>query len=688
MSGVRYLEVGCTKSELRELVMAWDYHKLEAVNVIEEEGADFEGSRLTEDSRLFAYVSKNTHELEIQELSNSYPSTVFHYSVNDEYYSRPTTNWYSSGKNGTKSSIKGMKAEAFAKEVKRFFSASSSEAEGVFHKATIMPEGNVITVGINRFGECNTSSWTDIVQISCGNWHTVGLRRDGTLVACGSNANGQCNVGDIKEKAVSVTCGRYHTATLTASGKVVVCGSLEQQAADSDDDETPLYPVYFPLKCRASYNLPVPLSKIKDKYSYLDTISLDQKLKIRPRPGRNRIVLQGVDAEGEVVFDSLLVEASEIMESPKVDRGLARVAEYLDCKLDSVYMPTKSLLFYDVRLDLKLPESIASKAVNDMAMYKQTKVDEWDPVTRIISVYDAVIGISDSGEMFAYGFCPCSENDIRENTGLKRKCVPEPPLKEDNGKRLMPKATASSDVVIPIVDEKYSFDYQNIDSVPDEYYTGVLTTDRSTGEPIFFKPKKNTVTVIIVNQPLTVIVQLAQNLNTIWNRFSYFYTNQYSDSFVGEGSMYDPFEAAKLSEKNGIDVLGFYADKDNYSNTLPNVVYGTPTLPDNYIKNRSMLFAKLCMLCHNESVIECIVKAMPRKKNNKFYKNRVVRIATLFCVDSQYRTFELIATSKSDTELRISAVRTLLCHQNINDTNNDIICKTNLLRDLSVYDQL
>ena len=43
-------------------------------------------------------------------------------------------------------------------------------------------------------GQCDVSSWRDIVAIAAGDNHTVGLRADGTVVAVGENRYGQCNV--------------------------------------------------------------------------------------------------------------------------------------------------------------------------------------------------------------------------------------------------------------------------------------------------------------------------------------------------------------------------------------------------------------------------------------------------------------------------------------------------------------
>jgi Trk K+ transport system NAD-binding subunit len=46
--------------------------------------------------------------------------------------------------------------------------------------------------------------------------------------------------------------------------------------------------------------------------------------------------------------------------------------------------------------------------------YQQTSVSLWPPVDRIISIFDAVIGVTSSGEYFVDGFCPCSEEDIQK----------------------------------------------------------------------------------------------------------------------------------------------------------------------------------------------------------------------------------------------------------------------------------
>ena len=41
--------------------------------------------------------------------------------------------------------------------------------------------------------ECDVAGWRDIVAVSAGSSHTVGLKSDGTVLAVGDNEYGQCD---------------------------------------------------------------------------------------------------------------------------------------------------------------------------------------------------------------------------------------------------------------------------------------------------------------------------------------------------------------------------------------------------------------------------------------------------------------------------------------------------------------
>jgi len=55
-----------------------------------------------------------------------------------------------------------------------------SISSGYEHTVGLKADGTVVAVGGNgnMYGQLNVSSWTDIVAISCGDFHTVGLKSD------------------------------------------------------------------------------------------------------------------------------------------------------------------------------------------------------------------------------------------------------------------------------------------------------------------------------------------------------------------------------------------------------------------------------------------------------------------------------------------------------------------------------
>jgi hypothetical protein len=82
----------------------------------------------------------------------------------------------------------------------------------------------VIFNGDNEFGRCDIQNWHDIIAISTGNSHTVGLRIDGTVVAVGDNSNGQCNTSSWNN-IVAISAGYGYTVGLKDDGTVVAIGS-------------------------------------------------------------------------------------------------------------------------------------------------------------------------------------------------------------------------------------------------------------------------------------------------------------------------------------------------------------------------------------------------------------------------------------------------------------------------------
>jgi len=61
-------------------------------------------------------------------------------------------------------------------------------AAGGHYTVGLKADGTVVAVGWNYHGQCNVSSWTNVIQVAAGAWQTVGLKSDGTVVAAGLEA--------------------------------------------------------------------------------------------------------------------------------------------------------------------------------------------------------------------------------------------------------------------------------------------------------------------------------------------------------------------------------------------------------------------------------------------------------------------------------------------------------------------
>lgn len=347
------------------------------------------------------------NEGHMENLSESYPSVLFHYVTDIEGEYRSPSAWFCNGREGNRSEAEQCHRQAQRKTADRFLAATKQAGEGVFHRVEIMPDGRVAADGENRFGECDILCWSDIRQISCGNWHTVGLRADGALVACGSNANGQCHVSDLPQKAIAVSCGRYHTAILLEDGKVMIRGKLEQAlSTDKAPKESP---------------------KTKPAYPREEAIRLDktipgwEKMNLRiaaMTPGKE-VVLKKNIKDGVLRFDVINMRGEKLGELYTDDsKQLSAMLRNLKVTVGTV-TPLSDLpqgsqyAAMTLRLQLLDPNAAAQTAVSTIpGEYSQTRVDTWPAVRSILSVFDAVMGVTEQGEYFIDGFCPCSEADL------------------------------------------------------------------------------------------------------------------------------------------------------------------------------------------------------------------------------------------------------------------------------------
>ena len=105
---------------------------------------------------------------------------------------------------------------------------------GLAHTVGLKSNGTVVAVGQNLEGECDISDWTDIVAISAGTWSTFGLKANGTVVAIGSNEYDECDVSDWTD-IVAINARTFRTVGLKADGTVVAVGWSNDGQCDVSD---------------------------------------------------------------------------------------------------------------------------------------------------------------------------------------------------------------------------------------------------------------------------------------------------------------------------------------------------------------------------------------------------------------------------------------------------------------------
>lgn len=104
--------------------------------------------------------------------------------------------------------------------------SSNSQALGRGHIVGLRKDGTVVAVGDNTYGQCNVSTWTDIIAISAGDFHTVGLKSDGTVLTTQTEEAYPDSYEDINSWSdiVSVSAGYGFTLAERSDGTVVATG--------------------------------------------------------------------------------------------------------------------------------------------------------------------------------------------------------------------------------------------------------------------------------------------------------------------------------------------------------------------------------------------------------------------------------------------------------------------------------
>lgn len=106
---------------------------------------------------------------------------------------------------------------------KLMLESSDAYSAGEYHTLLVEKDGSVVACGRNTYGQCDVTQWKNVIQVSAGETHSVGLLSGGWVVAAGTESlcRGMEDWADI----VSVDAGVKHTLGLKADGTVVAAGS-------------------------------------------------------------------------------------------------------------------------------------------------------------------------------------------------------------------------------------------------------------------------------------------------------------------------------------------------------------------------------------------------------------------------------------------------------------------------------
>ena len=97
-------------------------------------------------------------------------------------------------------------------------------AAGRNHTVALKKDGTVVATGVNSYGVCDVSEWTDIVAVAAGELHTVGLKSDGTVVGIGANNAKQLEGIEEWRNVKAIACTFNGTIGFCEDGTVLHCG--------------------------------------------------------------------------------------------------------------------------------------------------------------------------------------------------------------------------------------------------------------------------------------------------------------------------------------------------------------------------------------------------------------------------------------------------------------------------------
>ena len=199
----------------------------------------------------------------------------------------------------------------------------------------------------------------------------------------------------------AVSCGRYHTAILLENGKVLIKGYLEDEVKNCK----PLSPDNLPDMCKL--NLSKTVKGWEKMNKLIEDISSGDELMIKSVIKDGGVVSFEVCNSGGKKIGTLSGVLREHYDD--LAKMLNDIKAYAE---DVVPLSKKGPRAKYATMNIRLEYVGDKESVNMGGKYQQTPVETWPAVKTIRSVFDAVLGMTEDGQIFVSGFCPLTEEDI------------------------------------------------------------------------------------------------------------------------------------------------------------------------------------------------------------------------------------------------------------------------------------
>lgn len=204
-------------------------------------------------------------------------------------------------------------------------------------------------------------------------------------------------------------------------------------------------------------------------------------------------------------------------------------------------------------------------------------------------------------------------------------------------------------------------DYRKLDEIDKNLYEDLLVYNKKTEDYELKKEKKKVYVANVDDKEITVTYSLSAKMNGVFS--------EYRDAILGSSShvYFDPESAAKLAKEEAeSDSRDSYENCGEYVyNPFTEIMPGAKELTSEQVGNRALLFAKLCQLASNDTILQVIAESAAKKKNGLLYKGRILRIACVYAVDSYMDYYELYGRAKDDTNLEVSVRKNSLNYKNL-----------------------